>query len=211
MRIQLVAAAFAMSVTGCGDNADSGMTGSGEPTTASSSAAMAVSDYVSGAANGDMYEIESSKLALERATNDAVKQFAERMIRDHEGTSAALRRFVETQPGGALLPSGLDARHRTMVDALRTAPAEQFDRLYMMQQMAAHDEALALHRGYAESGDNVEARALASRAVRIIEQHHELLRAASPQGTPSQDTGQMQRSSPGTPDSSQGSDADAGN
>ena len=35
------------------------------------------------AAHGNMAEVELGKLAVERGTNDAVKQFGQRMVDDH--------------------------------------------------------------------------------------------------------------------------------
>jgi putative membrane protein len=39
--------------------------------------------FVMDAAHGNMAEVELGKLAVERGTNDAVKQFGQRMVDDH--------------------------------------------------------------------------------------------------------------------------------
>ena len=49
-------------------------------------------DFVKEAATSDMFEIQSSQLAAERA-DDATKAFAKRMIADHQKTTESCRRW----------------------------------------------------------------------------------------------------------------------
>jgi putative membrane protein len=54
---------------------------------------------------------------------------------------------------------------------LQQAPADGFDRVYMRQQVAAHEMALALHRNYAARGDTAALRTVAGAAVPVVQQH----------------------------------------
>ena len=67
--------------------------------------------FVAQAAFGNMFEIESSKLALERSKAGPVKAFAQRMVDDH---SAAAVKFKEAvlEAKLAMPPDKLDAKHR---------------------------------------------------------------------------------------------------
>src|SRR5712671_1200211 len=69
-------------------------------------------DFVTKAAVGDMFEIESSKLAEERA-DPAGKTFAARMIKDHTETTTELKALVSSGQVKASLPSGLDRSHQS--------------------------------------------------------------------------------------------------
>lgn len=126
--------------------------------------------YVMMAGSGDLFEIESSRLALERSNNDAVRQFAQMLITHHtqltNATMAAAREAGLNPPPPSLLP-----HHAEMLDRLRAAPSADFDRMYREEQITAHQEALNLHRTYAESGDEAPLRTSASSAVPIIQQH----------------------------------------
>ena len=54
----------------------------------------------------DMFEIESSRLALARSNRPAVQSFARQMIEDHQTTSAALNGGVAMGPPGTLGGAG---------------------------------------------------------------------------------------------------------
>jgi putative membrane protein len=155
------------------------------PQTPGLHARTASATYASMAASSDNYEIESSKMMLGAATNPDVRQFAQMMIDDHTRTSAQLMAAARAANAGTtnLLPP-----EAAMLKALRAAGKDNMERLYVDQQVKAHEKALALHQGYADQGDNPGLRAVAAAAVPII-QHHldEIRRIQSAMGAPAPD------------------------
>lgn len=65
----------------------------------------------------------------------------------------------------------LEPAQRTMLRQFERARDRDFDRLYLSQQVPAHQQALALHRTYARSGDGRALREVAASAVPIIQRH----------------------------------------
>lgn len=142
--------------------------------TATAPSAM-TSDFAQKAAIGDMFEIETSRVAIQKARNAQVKNFAQMMVTDHNQMSAKLKAAT---PPGVALPAGLDAAHQAKLDALRNMPAgANFDRAYMNAQVEAHNEALALHQNYARNGDVAPLREVANTAVPVVEGHLRQARA----------------------------------
>lgn len=135
--------------------------------------------FVPMAASGDMYEIESSRLALERSQSPAIKQFAQMMIDHHTMTTQQVTQAAQasgmTPPPPALLPP-----HRALLDKLQPAQGRDFDRMYLSQQRTAHTMALALHQTYARRGDKEPLRQAATGAVPVIQQHIAQLKTLSP-------------------------------
>lgn len=125
--------------------------------------------YVSNAAMSDAYEIQSSQLALQRASSPAVKTFAQQMIDGHTATTRELMSLAQT--ASLTPPPGLDERRAGMLQMLQSAGATDFDKQYVDQQTAAHQEALTLHRTYATQGQNSELKAFAAKTAPIVEQH----------------------------------------
>jgi putative membrane protein len=138
--------------------------------------------YVPNAAISDMYEIESSKLAEQKATSPAIKAFAKQMIADHTATTAKLKATLKTAKLDITPPSALDSRRQGMIDNLKAASAGDFDKAYLDQQTSAHREAITLHSGYAEDGENAPLKALATSAVPIIRHHLEMVQKIDQSG-----------------------------
>lgn len=131
--------------------------------------------YVNAAAAGDLYEIQSSRLVLEDAKTEGVRGFAQMMIDHHTRTTRDLT-AAAGQAGVATPPPALDPRKASMIAQLRASQGMARERTYLTQQAAAHDEAHALHSGYAKNGDNEALRAVAAKATPIIDQHRTALR-----------------------------------
>jgi putative membrane protein len=127
--------------------------------------------YMSMAASGDQFEIQSSQLALQASQNQAVRNFANLMISQHQGTTANLMSAAQSAglppPAPTLLP--MQAQMLQQLQAAGTGPA--FDAAYKQAQIMAHQEALNLHSNYASNGDVPALRQVASAAVPIIQMH----------------------------------------
>jgi putative membrane protein len=126
--------------------------------------------YLQTAASSDLFEIQSSELALQRSQNAAIRAFARMLIEDHTRMSNELRRTAAattglTAPAATLLP-----RHAALLSQLQHA-SRNFDVAYRDAQVASHQAALTLHRNYARSGDHASLRAVAARAAPVVEEH----------------------------------------
>lgn len=143
---------------------------------ASTLGANTVDGYVTNAAIGDMYEIQAAELALERSQNAEVRELAQMIHDDHTAASQAMRGIVEGGQVDAELPTELDERRQGLIDNLRDAD-DNFDEVYIDQQVAAHQEALTLHRGFADNEDAPELAAHAGEVSGPIEMHLERARA----------------------------------
>lgn len=136
---------------------------------ASTLGANTLQGYVSNAAEGDMYEIQAAKIAATKAKSADVKAFAKMIETDHTAASNEMKPLVTA--AGQTPPAKLDERRQGMLDNLSAAPADQFDKVFLTQQVAAHEEALTLHRGYADNGDNAGLKAHAAKVAPKIEAH----------------------------------------
>lgn len=134
-------------------------------------AKMQAKPYVTAAAKSDMYEIESSKLALQKSQNPAVKRFAQMMIDHHQKTTAATMAAARKAGMTPPPPPPMDPRTTASMNELKSASGANFDRMYLGQQVPAHQAALDLHKSYAANGDQAALRASAKAAVPIVQQH----------------------------------------
>jgi putative membrane protein len=127
-------------------------------------------DFVTEAAQSDMLEIATSKLALTKADSDKTKRFAEQMIKDHTATSDELKGIV-TGKAGINLPGGMDKAHQDKLDRLAKLDGKNFTKRYDSMQLAAHKDAVSLFERYAKGGDNAELKAFAAKTLPHLQQH----------------------------------------
>ncbi len=130
--------------------------------------------FATNAAIAGMYEIEAGKIALQRSNNARVKAIAQTIIDDHKKADADLKAAA----AGMTLPTALDQRHAGLLDNLRGASNENFDKVYLEQQQAAHREAVDLFGGYADGGDNAALKAFAGKTLPALRSHLEMANGA---------------------------------
>jgi putative membrane protein len=130
-------------------------------------------DFVAQASASDMFEIESSKLALEKG-DEATKTFAQQMITDHEKASAELKAMVSAGKVGGTPATGLTEEHKEEVDGLAELSGAEFKEEYFDDQVDAHEDAVDLFRRYAEGGENPELKAWAGKTLPALEQHYKM-------------------------------------
>lgn len=145
-----------------------------------SSAALAVPTptYLAKAGAGDLYEIQSSKIVASSTTNASLKSFATEMVTDHTKSTADIKAAAKSS-GLTPKPPMLTPKQTADLAALRKASGAARDKLYITQQKAAHDEALALHQDYASSGDKPALKSTASAIVAVV-QHHIMMLGQMP-------------------------------
>lgn len=127
-------------------------------------------DFVTQAAISDMFEIQSSQIALEQS-DEPTKAYAKQMIADHEKTSGELKVLVQGGKVQAQIPTGLDTTHQAKLDSLKTLKGADFTKQYHSEQVTAHKNAVDLYKRYAAEGENAELKAFAAKHQPHLEHH----------------------------------------
>jgi putative membrane protein len=153
-----------------------GMVGMASAATAGSASA---SGFVENAAIGDLYEIEAARLALSRTRSPQIRALAQEIIQDHMTSSHHLTSALRMNEAQGTIPGELDTRRSTMIDHLREAAEDEFDRTWLSQQEMAHQETLTLFEGFASNGDNAQLQSFARATIPALRQHKAMIEAAS--------------------------------
>jgi putative membrane protein len=98
--------------------------------------------FLRAAAIGNRAEADLGKLASEKASAAAVKDFGRRMAADHGTTLDSVEQLARA--GETPLPRELDMDHRVMMQQLREAEAGAFDIEYIRAQVAEHQRTATL-------------------------------------------------------------------
>lgn len=137
----------------------------------SAGSAISEAEFVSENGSIDLFVIRSSELALQRSSAARIRDFAQRMIEDHKGTSAQLSlegRRLNLLPSATLRPS-----EQAMFDSL--IASGQFDAEYVRDQRIVHQRAIALNSSYAANGSSPTLRPVAAAALPIEQRHLRLI------------------------------------
>lgn len=137
---------------------------------------MAISDpqeFADMAASSNMFEIQSSELALEMSQNADVQAFAEQMVTDHTAAGEEMMAAAETD--GITPASAMNEQHQAQYDELAAADEASFDQAYIDAQVMAHDEAIALFEGFSTEGEEGALRDFATQTLPTLQEHREHL------------------------------------
>ena len=140
---------------------------------------LSAQDFVNQAAVANMFEIQSSKLVLGKLKggkrgkggNDAVRDFAQRMIKDHTQAGKQLQATLKQAKLKITPPKKLDAAHRQLMQQLKSDKSGQVAGDYANMQLQAHQEAVALFRNYAQNGDNAQLKQFAQQTLPTLQEH----------------------------------------
>ena len=161
-------------------NANSGLGGraANANTNQNAMAKSADAKFMMTAAAGGMAEVELGRLALERASSDAVKQYAQRMVDDHTKANQDLMQVALTK--GVTLPTGPDAKHMALMDRLRRMSGADFDRTYIKEAgVKDHQNMEKLFRNETTKGKDADVMAFASRTLPAVQEHLRMAREMS--------------------------------
>ncbi|WP_395943555.1 DUF4142 domain-containing protein [Brevundimonas sp.] len=134
-------------------------------TSAATMGANSVDGFVTGLATGNLYELEAAKVAADKATDADVKALAAMIDKDHTAAGEKLAAAAPAAAPNVAIPTTLDERRKGLIDNLKAATAADFDKVYLEQQVAAHNETLTLLNGFS---DNTDAPALATLARELV-------------------------------------------
>lgn len=140
------------------------------PTPPQAAAMQQAQPFLFYAGAGDAFEVTSSMILLSKSTNPEVRAFASMLIDHHTRTTNLA--LATAKAGGVMAPPPeMSAMQKGMIGALHAAAPAAIDRLYLQQQVPAHQQALSLMSGYARSGDVPTLRQTAQGAVPIVQGH----------------------------------------
>lgn len=126
--------------------------------------------WVKVVASANLFEIESSKLAVQRSSSEDVKLFAQKMIDDHTKAGEKLAEVLKKQ-SAALPGEKLAAKHAGALKLLTAADKANFDTVYIMLQNDAHVEAVTTFRTYAAKPDDKGVGQFAKQTLPTLEMH----------------------------------------
>jgi predicted outer membrane protein/sporulation protein YlmC with PRC-barrel domain len=128
-------------------------------------------DFVNKAANGNMFEIQSSQLALQKSQETRIRDFAQKMVHDHTQAGDKMTAAAKDQT----VPTSLDQEHAQMLQQLQQASGSGFNRSYVQMQFDGHQKTVALFEQYAQNGDHAQLKEFAQQTLPTLREHFQMI------------------------------------
>ena len=125
--------------------------------------------FVKKALEGSMAEVEMGKLALQKSSDDQVKQFAQRMVDDHSKMVDELKPVAEQL--GVKVPDGPSKGQKKKMDKMQALSGDAFDQAYIKDMVKDHKSDDSEFKQEAQSTQNPQLKQMVMQSDQIIESH----------------------------------------
>jgi putative membrane protein len=128
--------------------------------------------FVTKAAQGGMAEVELGNLAMQKATDPKVKEFAQRMVTDHTKANDDLKSVAASK--GITLPTSLDSKDESTKNRLSGLHGAAFDHAYMEDMVSDHKTDISEFKRESSHGTDPDVKAFATKTLPTLDEHLQL-------------------------------------
>ena len=129
--------------------------------------------FATKAAQGGIFEVKSSEIALTKTHNMRVMNVAKRMVKEHSAANAELK--TAAQDAKVSIPTQTDPMHAAIIAKLSGLSGAAFDKAYMGSQETAHTDTVKLFEKEIAMGKSANFTAFASKNLPEIEDHTKMI------------------------------------
>lgn len=133
--------------------------------------------FVKNAALGGLTEVELGKLAAQKASDEKVKEFAQKMVDDHTKANDELKQAASKS--NIPVPESLDSKHQSRIDKLSKLSGADFDKAYVKDQLKDHQNDVQEFKDEAQGGTDPNVKTFASTTLPILQHHLEMVKDLS--------------------------------
>jgi putative membrane protein len=146
---------------------------------AKSSSASMDKKFVAAAAQGGLAEVDLGNVAKQNASNDAVKQFGDRMVTDHSKANDELKALAQQKSW--TLPTEPDSADKSKQARLSKMNGAAFDKAYMRDMVSDHQKDIKEFQKCASSCSDPELKAWAAKTLPTLQDHLKMAQDAAKQ------------------------------
>jgi putative membrane protein len=133
--------------------------------------------FVHKAGEGDLAELELSRLAAAHAASPKVREYALRMVQDHGQNARELAIIAAHE--NITLPDAVDDEHSQALDALAGQGGAVFDNNYMTAMLQAHQQMASLLKSSEAAVSTDELRTYIKKTLPVVQHEQRLAQDVS--------------------------------
>lgn len=124
--------------------------------------------FLKEAADGGMAEVELGQLAADKASSPDVKEFAQRMVKDHSQANDQLKQIAMKK--GLTLPTSPSVKNEATKNKLSSLSGDAFDQAYMSDMVKDYKKDIAAFQKESTSGQDPDVKQFASQTLPTVKQ-----------------------------------------
>jgi putative membrane protein len=136
-------------------------------------------NFIQAAAQGGMTEVKLGELAASTGQRDDVKQFGQRMVKDHGGINDDLKALAAQK--GVTLPDSLDAEHQGIVDKMSALSGSDFDNAYIAGMIKDHKADAKGFKAESSATTDADVKGFVDKTIPVVNEHLKLITAMNKQ------------------------------
>lgn len=129
--------------------------------------------FVRQALQGGMAEVELGQLALEKSSNEDVKQFAQKMVDDHTKLGEQMKQVA--QQLGVKPPDKLSSKDKATMAKLQALNGDAFDKAYIKDMVKDHQQDAKEFKREAQNTSNPALQDVVPQGAQMIDQHLQMI------------------------------------
>jgi putative membrane protein len=126
-------------------------------------------EFVKQATSASTAEVELGKLGVEKASDQTVRQFAQRMVDDHGKANEELTKILGEKQ--VEIPKDLPPDSTAAKEQLSALTGADFDREFMAHMVSGHEKAVELFSTQADSGEDPDLKQFAEKTLPTVRDH----------------------------------------
>lgn len=130
--------------------------------------------FVAKAMEGDAAEVQLGQLAQQKSQSNDVKQFAAKMVSDHQQMNDKWFKPVAKQIG-ASEPKGPSKKDKKLAEKLQGLSGQQFDTEYIQAMVKDHKQDLKDFQSEAQSAQDPNVKQIAQQGSDVISKHLQMI------------------------------------
>jgi putative membrane protein len=121
------------------------------------------------ATEGGIFEVDAGNQAQQKATSQKVKDFGAMMVKDHTAANGKLAGIAASK--NITLPTSASVGQVATKAKLDVLSGNTYDKSYILGQIKAHQQTIALFNKEIASGQDADAKAFATATLPTVKQH----------------------------------------
>jgi putative membrane protein len=144
-----------------------------DASTAKTAASSADTAFVMKAASGGMAEVELGKMAQEKGSSQAVKDFGKKMVDDHTKANDQLKQVASQK--NITVPGDMMPKDKATVAKMSSLSGAAFDKAYVKDMVEDHKKDVAAFQKEANSGKDSDIKGFASQTLPTLQEHLKMI------------------------------------